>query len=91
MCVCVCVCVCVLETFKLPDEYVNSLSVSVSRDALLVSFGNCLTSVFAGFVIFSYLGFLAKELGQNVGDVADGGRSLNHSVVRVLGGGGRAE
>ena len=53
-----------------------------------MSFGNCLTSVFAGFVIFSYLGFLAKELGQNVGDVADGGRALDHSVVRVFGGRG---
>ena len=56
-----------------------------------MSFGNCLTSVFAGFVIFSYLGFLAKELGQNVGDVADGGRALNHSVVRLLGGGDGSE
>ena len=44
------------------------------RDAVLVSFGNCLTSVFAGFVIFSYLGFLARELNLPVDEVAEGGK-----------------
>lgn len=46
------------------------------RDALIVSFGNCLTSLFAGFVIFSYIGFLAKDMGVDIGDVASGGTSL---------------
>ena len=41
-----------------------------------MSIGNCLTSVFAGFVIFSYLGSLSKELGVPVGDVAKSGPSL---------------
>ncbi|CAH1781357.1 unnamed protein product [Owenia fusiformis] len=46
------------------------------RDSLIVSIGNCLTSFFAGFVIFSYLGFLAKELGTTVAKVATSGPGL---------------
>lgn len=44
------------------------------RDSLLISFGNCLTSFFAGFVIFSFIGFLANKLGQDVNEVADAGK-----------------
>ena len=44
------------------------------RDTLVVCFGNCLTSFTAGFAIFSVLGFMAKELGLKIEDVAvDGG------------------
>ena len=43
---------------------------------MIVCFGNCLTSVFAGFCIFSVLGFLAKELGVEVSDVVQSGTGL---------------
>jgi len=46
------------------------------RDSLIVSLGNCLTSFFAGFVIFSFLGFLAHELNTTVDDVAESGVGL---------------
>jgi solute carrier family 6 amino acid transporter-like protein 5/7/9/14 len=46
------------------------------RDSLIVSLGNCLTSFFAGFVIFSFLGFLAHELDTTVEEVAESGVGL---------------
>ncbi len=47
-----------------------------SRDTMIVCFGNCLTSVFAGFAIFSVLGFLSSELGLEVEEVVKGGPGL---------------
>lgn len=52
----------------------NRFRHNIFRDMLIVSFGNCMTSFFAGFVIFSYLGALAKRLGVKVSDVADSGK-----------------
>jgi solute carrier family 6 amino acid transporter-like protein 5/7/9/14 len=54
----------------------NKFHNNVVRDTMIVCFGNCLTSVFAGFAIFSILGFLAKELGVDVKDVVKGGTGL---------------
>ena len=43
------------------------------RDALIVSIGNCLTSFFAGFVIFAFIGYLADQLDVEVDEVAESG------------------
>ena len=44
-----------------------------NRDSLIVSLGNCLTSFFAGFVVFSFLGYLADQEQTSVKDVTDSG------------------
>jgi solute carrier family 6 amino acid transporter-like protein 5/7/9/14 len=54
----------------------NRFHNDVLRDSLIVSLGNCLTSFFAGFVIFSFLGFLAGKQGTTVDKVADDGVGL---------------
>ena len=54
----------------------NNFSNNVFRDCVMVAFGNCVTSVFAGFVIFGIIGFMAHELGVEVADVAAQGAGL---------------
>ena len=45
----------------------------IDRDSLLVPLINCGTSFYAGFVIFSVLGFMAEEKGVSVDEVAESG------------------
>ncbi|XP_028044072.1 sodium- and chloride-dependent glycine transporter 1-like [Bombyx mandarina] len=45
-------------------------------DAVFVAFANFLTSIYAGFAIFSVLGFQAQLMGVSVDDVAEQGPGL---------------
>lgn len=53
-----------LITFVPPEYY---------RDAIIVSVLDCVTSVFAGLVIFSIIGYMAEVLEQDIEDVATEG------------------
>ena len=49
---------------------------SVFRDTMIVGFGNIATSLFAGLVIFSIIGYLSNELQMPIDKVVDQGMTL---------------
>ena len=54
----------------------NNLRHNFIKDALYISIGNCLTSVYAGFTIFSIIGFMAHSLDCEVDKVVAKGSGL---------------
>jgi solute carrier family 6 amino acid transporter-like protein 5/7/9/14 len=60
----------------------NKLKNNCHSDALIIGFLNCFTSVFAGFVVFAFLGFMAHEQfdgvvnGTTIAEVAKAGPGL---------------
>ena len=51
----------------------NKFNNNVFRDAVTIAVANCATSLYAGFVVFSFVGFMAYELDKEVEDVASSG------------------
>ncbi|XP_055894918.1 sodium-dependent proline transporter-like isoform X2 [Biomphalaria glabrata] len=54
----------------------NKFNHNVYRDSMLVPVINCGTSLFAGFVIFSVLGYMAHELNTSVDEIVTQGPGL---------------
>ncbi|XP_064610216.1 sodium- and chloride-dependent glycine transporter 1-like [Liolophura sinensis] len=54
----------------------NRFNNNCYRDALIVAILNCATSVFAGFVIFSLIGFMARMMNRDPSKVVDQGPGL---------------
>lgn len=54
----------------------NKFNNNIYRDAMIVPIINCTTSIFAGFVIFSVLGFMAHEANTTVKEVVSHGPGL---------------
>ena len=50
------------------------LFLHFDRFSVVVPLINCGTSLYAGFVIFSVLGYMAKQAGVDVEDIADSGK-----------------
>lgn len=48
------------------------------RDAFILAIINSGTSFFAGFVVFSVLGFMAAEQGVDISKVAESGKNTTH-------------
>ena len=77
-------------TTKLAGKTIHGLAVcqqlvlSSCRDSILVPIINCVTSVFAGFAIFSVLGYMAQQKGVDVKDVATSGTFIRHSLNLCL-------
>jgi hypothetical protein len=68
---------------KQARQYSPSIIVDiVFRNTFVITIANVLTSIFAGFVIFAYLGYLSYITGQNVDDVVSEGRNL--SIARSV-------
>ncbi|XP_069945488.1 sodium- and chloride-dependent GABA transporter 1-like isoform X1 [Cherax quadricarinatus] len=54
----------------------NKFRYRCQRDAIFVPVLNCATSILAGFVVFSVLGFIAHRSGVSVQDVTSAGPAL---------------
>ena len=51
----------------------NKFTNDTHKDAVIIALSNALTSVFAGFVVFSIIGFMAHNKGVPVADVVASG------------------
>ena len=63
----------------------NKINNNTFRDGLLISLFNSGTSVYAGFVVFSVIGFLAENTGKEIEDTVEDGIKLAFVVYPSAG------
>lgn len=54
----------------------NKFNNNTLRDAIIISFANCLTSFLTGFVVFSFIGFMAHQMDRSIEEVTVSGPGL---------------
>ena len=66
----------------------NKFENNIFRDTMVVCIGNCVSSVFAGFGVFSFLGHMAYRNCLEVKDVVKSGPGLGrfqtHQIRRLF-------
>ena len=62
--------------FKTCPHVLSSSNVKIFRDAVFVASANCLTSFYSGFVVFSFIGFMAHTTGKKIEEVIVSGPGL---------------
>lgn len=68
---------------RLRPRLVQLLLCKFGRDALATSSINCMTSFWAGFVIFSVLGYMSKRSGKPIDKVATEGNNCNQPIIFI--------
>lgn len=58
----------------------NTFNHNALRDAIIIPLANCITSFFAGFVIFAYMGYLSHVTGQDIDNIIQAGQGLAYVV-----------
>lgn len=71
-------CVTIFVLIRLWNDTSIQVLVIFFRDSILVAIINCGTSIFAGFAIFSVLGFMSEVTNRPVQEVAADGQSITH-------------
>lgn len=62
----------------------NKFRNNCYRDALITSSINCFTSLLAGFVVFSGIGYMAVKLNKDVENVAQEGMFSLENLYRCI-------
>ena len=62
--------------FQLILASYNDFRTNCFRDSILIALSNSATSIYAGFVVFGTVGFVAKTRGVDVGKVIKQGPGL---------------
>lgn len=58
----------------------NKFNAEIMKTAVMIPAANCLTSFFAGFVIFAYMGYLSHMTGQDIDNIIEAGQGLAYVI-----------